>query len=202
MDQVEIASERIRHFKNIASYTTCSKLCNGVNDCSIWTYFSGACILKNNMVFTMKNSFVTSGEKYCNNSGKIFCLSCSFGFRCICDVNLNITVSCCENCYLPIYFLDCTRMGIDYFGGDIFGQRVEDAKQCAVKCEQEEYCKKWSFVEGANFGDCILMKGTNVSMSSSKYRISGFRNTGANICGDNGNDLNLKWYSIVPYISR
>ena len=72
MDQLEIVAEKVRHFKNITSYAKCSELCNGVEDCSVWTYFSGACILKNNMVYTTKNSFVTSGEKYCNDSGNIF----------------------------------------------------------------------------------------------------------------------------------
>ena len=104
-----------------------------------------------------------------------------------------------ENALWPIYLLDCARIGIDYFGGDINGLREENAQQCAIKCEQEGYCKKWSFVTKPNFGDCILMKGTNLSMSSNKYRVSGFRSRGANVCGDNGNNLNLSLDNSVSF---
>ena len=86
--------------------------------------------------------------------------------------------------------------GTDYYGGDIFTQRGENAKQCAIICEQDDYCKKWSYVTKPKFRDCILMKSTNISISSNKYRISGFQNSGTDICGGNGNTLKLQWASM------
>ena len=93
-------------------------------------------------------------------------------------------------------FLVCLREGIDYYGGDIFAQRGENAKQCAVICEKDEDCKKWVYVTKPEFGDCILMKGGNISLYPNKYRISGFQNSKADICGENGNNLDLQWNGI------
>ena len=74
MDNLELRSEKMKHFENITSFTQCNELCKSEKGCSLWTYFSGACIFKNNMVYTVKNPLVTSGEKYCIDSGTYYSL--------------------------------------------------------------------------------------------------------------------------------
>ena len=100
---------------------------------------------------------------------------------------------------MSTHFSGCVRKGIDYYGGDIFAQRGDTAKQCARLCQKEKDCKKWGYVTKSTFGNCILMKGTNVSISSNKYRISGFQNSGADICGENGNYLDLQFYKMALF---
>ena len=71
MDKMEIQAKNIRRLKNVVSHTKCANLCKRWQKCSLWTYATGSCKFKNNMVYTVKNSLVTSGERNCNNSGNI-----------------------------------------------------------------------------------------------------------------------------------
>ena len=72
MDNLKVHAETIKEFENIASHTECSNMCKRVKRCSLWTYHAGACVFKNNMVYNVDNSYVTSGKKHCHNSGNIF----------------------------------------------------------------------------------------------------------------------------------
>ena len=84
-------------------------------------------------------------------------------------------------------FSDCAQQGIEYLGGDIFTVSSDNAMQCPIACEKNEHCKGWSFREGPR--TCVLMRDVHASKLSSKYHISGFRNSGTDICGKNGNYL-------------
>ena len=97
-------------------------------------------------------------------------------------------------CDLHGYFSDCVREGIDYFDGDIFSQTADNAMQCAIGCEKEEVCKRWSLVESTGFRSCVLMEGAPNSISSNTYRISGFPNSGTDICGKYGNCLKFSMF--------
>ena len=84
------------------------------------------------------------------------------------------------------HFIGCQRKGIDYFGGDILSERANNPSECATKCREVEDCKTWSFVKIPKTGDCILKKGSNISIAANPNCISGFQNSWADICGANG----------------
>ena len=70
MDRIEILGDDIKLQENVKSNLECSKLCKGETDCSLWTYISGKCYLKDNRVFTVKKHMRVSGERNCTSTGK------------------------------------------------------------------------------------------------------------------------------------
>ena len=57
----------IATIKNVSSYFDCNKLCSENEDCFIWTYIEGACYVKNENTFWVRNQNVVGGYKDCNS---------------------------------------------------------------------------------------------------------------------------------------
>ena len=57
----------IATIKNVSNYFDCNKLCSENKDCFIWTYIEGACYVKNENTFWVRNQNVVGGYKDCNS---------------------------------------------------------------------------------------------------------------------------------------
>ena len=182
MSNLKLSAENIKHFGNITSHSECNALCKRESECALWTYHSGRCLFKNNMVYTVENPLVTSGEKYCNDSGRIVTLPTHN--TCIYNT---LEYTNAYNMWFACVFSDCALKGTDYYGGDIFMEALGNATECAIRCQEENVCKRWSFVENPDYQNCSLMKDANMSIVVSHQHNSGFRNSGEEKCGYNGN---------------
>ena len=54
--------------KNVSNYSACNKLCSEKDDCIDWTYIEGACYVKTENTFWVRNKNVVGGYKDCDSA--------------------------------------------------------------------------------------------------------------------------------------
>ena len=54
--------------KNVSNYAACNELCSERDDCLDWTYIEGACYVKTENTFCVRNKNVVGGYKDCDSA--------------------------------------------------------------------------------------------------------------------------------------
>ena len=90
----------------------------------------------------------------------------------------------------PLLLLGCSLPQTDYYGGDLWNDRVDTLKECEKSCLEASECKKWSFLNNSTFGRCYLKKTSDEWMTTKltrdRYALTGRRDSGMDKCGSNG----------------
>ena len=61
-----------------------------------------------------------------------------------------------------VIITDCTKAGYDHYGRDFKRLIVNSHGECEKMCTKDVRCKKWTFAEWTNSGQCHL-KSRNIS---------------------------------------
>ena len=79
---------------------------------------------------------------------------------------------------------------MDYYGGDLWDERVDTFEECGKKCVEASECKKWAFLNNSAFGRCYLDRSSHDVMTTKLtrdlYALTGHRHSGMDRCGRNG----------------
>ena len=81
---------------------------------------------------------------------------------------------------------DCSLNQTDYFGGDLWRERVDTLEACQNRCIEVSECKRWTFLNMDVTGRCYT-KNTSYDLITTTFpALTGLRNSGNIECGSNG----------------